>query len=528
MAWGTQQKHQDLERPQGNHMLRAHKAFMRSYVCQKAIQDILKDNGVVEFDRSLQLAKLVAPMVRNLVVSHPSMTPGHLRSLLRPFRKSARIFIVGTPSWTPQHGLAIAKCLSPAVAARGLLSLNCNNCGTSSRALSVLAMAISKSLPDNTQTAVYHLPSDQDRIQVNVSGWHIGDPFFSELSLVLHSKSLVSLDLHGSGPADLSAMNQWCQVLSNPEVTLTHLDLSGYTMADEGFLALCKGLSLNHSLTDLNISNTLKISSTIAAKKALGSALLSNRTLTNLDCSFLALGNTGCQQIGRAIRKCNIISFLDISGCQGDGSCGSLLRGLSPSGSISLRDLRLTDSDMTDEDGLLLASLLEHQTLPALTRLDISRVALSSKVVTTIAVTLRKCEAFTSFGFNGGRHQVLGSSGVIDVIKALQRSRDLKELALAYQDAGDSAAQALANLLLLPSSAVQRVNFTGNVVGNKGATALCNAIATIHNRCKPQRTSSQCRSENSHGIMRLSLEDNVVSQQIAVQLQLKCPCLRIL
>ena len=148
------------------------------------------------------------------------------------------------------------------------------------------------------------------------------------------------------------------QLLRQPvHCQIEKLVLNGCGLTSDGVEEVVRGLSDNHSLRELDLSEIHIGSEGVVTMAAM---LKSNSSLETLNLSVCCIGSSGGVELGAALERNKTLKKLDLSGnALGDNGVRGLSAGLE--NNSSLKSLRLVDDMFLGEEGESLLRNLERK-----------------------------------------------------------------------------------------------------------------------------------------------------------------------
>ena len=281
--------------------------------------------------------------------------------------------------------------------------------------------------------------------------------------------SLTSLDLTGNilAPDPFAAL---AEALSSPACRrLLVLDMKWVGLGPEGCRVLAGALRANNSLTRLNLErNGLGWS----GGRALGAALAVNTSLTSVDLSLNDIGPEGGTAVATALTSNTCLTELMMVRC-GVGPDGAKALGAALEQNSSLTTLDVTQNDLGVKGGIALGRALEVNN--ALTRLNLSnnRIGFGLERAGGFA---RSLVVNTSLTWLDMSQNELGALGGEAFAAALRVNTTLEELQLQRNGLGKVGGVALGRSVGV-NSGLTTLDVSQNDMGDEGAAAFGDALA---------------------------------------------------
>ena len=208
-----------------------------------------------------------------------------------------------------------------------------------------------------------------------------------------------------------------------------------------------------------------------ATAAALGSALQSNTTLTELKLFLNDLGLTSAESLATALKTNTTLTMLDVSyndlGSAGAEALASVLKR-----NTTLKHLDLARNNLGPVGAESLAATLKGNT--TLTFLNLARNNLCLAGVETVAAVLKGNTNLTKLDLSQNN---LGPAGAESLATALKRNTSLTELDVSQNNFGSAGAKSLASTLQTNTTLI-KLNLFNNNLGPAGAKSLAAALQT--------------------------------------------------
>ncbi|XP_043852217.1 NACHT, LRR and PYD domains-containing protein 3-like [Dromiciops gliroides] len=264
-----------------------------------------------------------------------------------------------------------------------------------------------------------------------------------------------------------------CQDLSSTLIqnqNLLHLDLAGNALKDDGVKLLCE--ALKHPHCQLQILVLWKCHLTSVSCEYLSFALISNQNLTHLDLSGNDLGDNGimllCEALGNQYCSINSLQLrscgLTSSGCQ------DLSTALKKNRSVT--HLNLADNALGNHGVTLLCEALGYPNC-LLQELKLQGCSFSEACCWDLSSALKSNEKLTHLNLGGN---TLGNDGVKLLCEAFrQPSCRLQEIKL-WRSCFTAAGFLHLFAVLKSSHNLTHLNIAGNTLGDDEVNLLCEAL----------------------------------------------------
>mmetsp|Transcript_8227 Transcript_8227/g.12635 ORF Transcript_8227/g.12635 Transcript_8227/m.12635 type:complete len:367 (+) Transcript_8227:163-1263(+) len=252
-----------------------------------------------------------------------------------------------------------------------------------------------------------------------------------------------------------------CRLLCNGNSDLSHLDLTGYGIGDDGAKALGSVIQLQSTLISLSLGYNL-----ISPAGAVPLIESVNNIVHSIDLRCNSIGDEGAFALSKLFMKENKIQHLAIQNNY-IGPSGVTVLVSSLGDNATLQSLDLGTNNIGDEGALAIGKLLK--TNNSLKVLNLWSNDLTEAGIQVISYGLK--ENFSVEVLNLGSNSV-GDAGAASLAEALEQNSSLRSLhvtnALIREDGAKDLARAL-----IHNRSLTVLDIMHNLIGYKGAEGFC-------------------------------------------------------
>ena len=248
--------------------------------------------------------------------------------------------------------------------------------------------------------------------------------------------------------------------------SLTDLNLSRNSIGDSGAASLSQALAVNSSLTNLNLMDN-DIHPSGAA--SLSQALAVNSSLTNLNLMDNGIGPSGAASLSQALAVNSSLTNLSLRGTFiGDSGAACLSQNLAVNSSLTNLDLNRTS--IGNSGAASLSQVLAVNSF--LTNLVLSRNSIGYSGAASLSQALAVNSSLTNLDLSWNS---IGPAGAASLSQALATNSSLTNLDLSWNSIGGFGAACLSQALEVNSS-LTNLDLSGNTIGDSGAAFLSQAL----------------------------------------------------
>ncbi|XP_066512237.1 NLR family CARD domain-containing protein 3-like [Hoplias malabaricus] len=336
---------------------------------------------------------------------------------------------------------------------------------------------------------------------LRLTGCKLGEKCCEDLgSVLLVNSSLKELDLSNNDLQD-SGVEELSAGLKSSLCKLETLRLIGCKLGEKSCEDLCSVLLVNSSLKELDLSNNdLQDSGVEKLSAALKSSLCKLETLRLTVCK---LGEKSCEDLGSVLLVNSSLNELDLSNNDLQDSGVEKLSAALKSSLCKLETLRLTGCKLGEKSCEDLGSVLLVNS--SLKELDLSNNDLQDSGVEKLSAALKSslCKLETL----RLTECKLGERSCEDLGSVLLVNSSLKELDLSNNDLQDSGVEKLSAGLKSSLCKLETLRLSGCLVTKEGCAFLASALSSNPSHLKELDLSYNHPGDTGVKLLSVKLED---------------------